>query len=187
MSPLPVLPIVLALARYAPSVVGLLTKDKTASQAAELVSKTAQAVTGTDNDDAALEALKNDPKLVLEYQQSMNAHVASMYEEETKRINMVTETMQLEAANKHAFVRNMRPLFGYTVIYCLFMTFNTVLYTLLRYGPEDAIKVIGSFSKMEWVYVAMFTAIGVYIKKRSDDKNTNRLGLIGAIAKKMSR
>jgi hypothetical protein len=81
----------------------------------------------------------------------------------------------------------MRPLFGYTVIYMIFMTFNTIVYTMLRHGPDDAIKVIKAFSEMEWIYIAALSAIGVYISKRSKDKNPLALGSIGSLLKKIRR
>lgn len=176
-----VLTTLLAIAKFAPAVVGLLTNDKTSTQAAQLVSQTARAITGTSTDEAALEVLKNDPAKVVEYKNAMNEHTATMYELENKRAETVNNTMHLEAANKDRFVRWVRPLFGYTVIYCMFMMFNTVLYTILKHGPEDAIQVIIAFSAMQWMIIAMLSAMGVYISKRSKDKNPGALGVLGSL------
>jgi hypothetical protein len=67
----------------------------------------------------------------------------------------------------------------------IFMTFNTVIYTMLRYGPDDAVKVIKAFSEMEWIYIAALSAIGIYISKRSKDKNPGALGGLGGLIKKL--
>jgi hypothetical protein len=144
-------------------------------------------LTGESTDEAALKALEDKPELMIKYRADMNEHAVEMYAAETERVKVTNDAIHLEHANKHGFVRNMRPLFGYTVIYMVFMTFNTIVYTMLRHGPDDAIKVIKAFSEMEWIYIAALTAIGVYVSKRSKDKNPGAIGMIGRIIGKMRK
>lgn len=67
------LPIALALAQFAPSLIGLLTgSDKAANVAAKVVD-IAQVVTGTAAPEAALTALQADPAKALEFQQAILA------------------------------------------------------------------------------------------------------------------
>lgn len=177
---------ILAIAKFAPAVVGLLTNNKTSTQAAQLVSQTAQAITGTTDDEAALEVLKNDPDKVIEYKNAMNEYAATMYELENKRAETVNNTMHLEAANKSRYVRYMRPTFGYAVILMMMSMFFNITRVIGK-DLDQAIKMIEAYASMEWVFVAMLAAIGVYITKRSKDKNPNALGMLGALAKRIGR
>ena len=64
---MPLLPIALALAQFAPTIAGLLGGAK-AEAVAEKVAGIAQAVTGQHSPDAALKALQADPNLALQFQ-----------------------------------------------------------------------------------------------------------------------
>ena len=118
----------------------------------------------------------------MQYEAQINAHAAAIAQEETKRIQTVNETVQISEANKDPYVRRMRPTFGYAATFCMVTMFLTVVYTLLKVGPEKAIEMIKAYAQMEWIIVAMLAAIGVYIKKRSDDKKPPTAGLLGIIS-----
>lgn len=62
--------IALALAQFVPSILGLFAGPK-AAEVSQKVVDIAQAVTGKGTPDAALEALKADPNLVLQFQKSI--------------------------------------------------------------------------------------------------------------------
>ena len=70
---MPLIPIAMALAQFAPGIIKLLTGSDKAEAVAEQVVGIAQTVTGTDSPDAALAAIKADPNKVLEFQQAMSA------------------------------------------------------------------------------------------------------------------
>ena len=168
---------------FAPAIVGLLTKDDTTAKAVAMVSETAQLLTGTASDDAAFDALEADPVLQAEYRDKLNERAVKIYELETERHKTDNETVRLLVANKDKYVRRMRPTFGYSACFSLNVMFLTIVYTMLRHGPEEAVKMIEAYATMEWVFVALFAAIGVYIKKRSDDKKPliPGAGLLGAL------
>lgn len=182
------LPIIMALAQVVgPTVVGLLAGKK-AGNAAEVISQTARALTGASTDDAALEALEGNPELMIKYKAAMNEHAATMYAEETKRLEMVNETMRVEYENVDPYVRRMRPTFGYAMIFCMVLMFITSTGVMLFSSVDKAIKVIIAYSSMQWIIVAGLAALGVYIKKRSDDKaGGGALGFIGALAKRIGK
>ena len=181
------IPAILALAQLVgPSVVGLLTGSKTAAKAAEVVSQTARALTGASTDDAALEALKADPAKMLEYKAAMNEHAATMYAEETRRLGMVNDTMRVEYANADPYVRRMRPTFGYIIAASFGLLILTVCTTIFI-SIDKAAVVIKALAELEWIIVAALAVIGVYVKKRSDDKaGGGALGLLGALAKRVA-
>lgn len=75
---MPLIPIAMALAQFAPGIIKLLTGSDKAEDVAEQVVGIAQTITGTDNPDAALAAIKADPNKVLEFQQAMSAQQADL-------------------------------------------------------------------------------------------------------------
>lgn len=70
---LPLIPIAMQLAQYAPGIIKLLTGSDKAEDVASAVVGVAQAVTGTSTPEAALQAVQADPEKVLEFQQAMAA------------------------------------------------------------------------------------------------------------------
>ena len=180
------LPIIMALAQaVGPQLVGLLA-GKTAGKATEIISQTARALTGTSTDDAALEVLQNDPAKMIEYKAMMNEHAAIIAVEETKRLEMQNKTMRVEYENADPYVRRMRPTFGYAIIYITALMFTTATGVMIFSSVEKAIQVIIAYSSLQWVLLAAYSALSIYIKKRSDDKaGGGVLGIIGTIAKKI--
>ena len=75
---MPLIPIAMALAQFAPSIIKLLTGSDKAEEVAGKVVEIAQTITGTDNGEAALAAIKADPNKVLEFQQAMSAQQADL-------------------------------------------------------------------------------------------------------------
>jgi len=181
--------IIQGLSALAPSVLGLLKKKSTASSAIEMISATAQAITGESSDDKALEVLKNDPAKLAEYQQSVNKNTLDMYEAETARMDVLNQTIIADNANKDGYVRRMRPTFGYALVFCFVSVFITVTATALIVSVKDAVDLIGAYAKMQWIFVAAFSAIGVYITGRTKEKTSlaGNLGGLGGLARKLFR
>ena len=180
-------PVILALAQLAPSIIGLLTRDKTAAKAAEVVSQTARALTGESSDDAALRVLKDDPAKMMEYQQAMNAHAASMYAEETRRLESINETIRAEVASADPYVRRMRPTFGYCVAFSWVMMMTAIVITIIR-TPQHAATVITAFASMGFIWTVALAVLGVYVYKRSDEKGAPKgIGTLGGLAGLLKR
>lgn len=70
---MPLIPIAMALAQFAPGIIKLLTGSEKAEEVASQVVGIAQTVTGTGTPEEALAAIKADPNKVLEFQQAMSA------------------------------------------------------------------------------------------------------------------
>lgn len=75
---MPLIPIAMALAQFAPSIIKLLTGSDKAEEVAGQVIGIAQTITGTSDGDAALAAIKADPGKVLEFQRAMAAQQADL-------------------------------------------------------------------------------------------------------------
>lgn len=75
---MPLIPIAMALAQFAPGIIRLLTGSDKAEEVAGQVVGIAQTITGTSDGDAALAAIKAHPGKVLEFQQAMAAQQADL-------------------------------------------------------------------------------------------------------------
>jgi hypothetical protein len=82
----------------------------------------------------------------------------------------------------------MRPTFGYAMIFCMVLMFVTATGVMLFSSVEKGVQVIVAYSSMQWIIVAGLTALGIYIKKRSDDKaGGGSLGLIEKLMRKIGK
>jgi hypothetical protein len=162
-------PAILGLAQLAPAIMGLFSKSESANKAAEVVSSVAKAVTGAPTEDAALQALKADPAKLLEYQNAVNAQALSLYQEETKRLEAVNETIRAEAASGDAYVRRWRPTFGY----CVALTWVTLMvacsYVIVT-DPAQAGTVIAAMGSLSAMWGIALAVLGVAVHERSKDK-----------------
>jgi len=165
--PLPA--ILMGLAQLAPAILPLFSKNETAQAAAEAVSSVAQQVTGAGSDDAALEALKADPQLLIEYQQAITARTVSMYQEETKRLEVVNQTMRVESSSSDWYVRRMRPTAGYVVTLAVLELTTAVAWTIFT-SPADAPNVVAAAINMTPILVPALAVVGVYVYRRSTEK-----------------
>jgi len=158
-----------ALAQLAPTVLGLFTKDETATKAAEAVSTVAQAITGKSTNDDALAALKTDPKLLIEYQNAMNAQAISMYQEETKRLESVNATIRAEAASADPFTRRWRPFYGYVVALTWGGQMGAISYLVIA-EPNQVAAIINAMVALSFMWVTALSVLGVAVHERSKDK-----------------
>lgn len=161
--------VLMGLAQLAPSIMGLFTKSETASRAAEVVSAVARTVTGKDSDDGALEALKANPQLLVDYQRAIDAHALALYQEETKRLATVNDTMRAEYASGDAYVRRARPTFIYSMA-ASWTVQMLAISALVVWKPEQAGTVIAALVGLGTMWSVALAVIGVAVHKRSQDK-----------------
>lgn len=97
----------------APTIAKWIGGDK-AEEVANKVAKVAQAITSKPDAQSAVDAIKADPALALEFQKAWLATELSLEREETKRQLAVNETMRAEAQSEHWAQWSWRPFWGYT-------------------------------------------------------------------------
>ena len=164
-----VLPILLALANLAPAILPLFTGDKTANKAAGIVGDIASAVTGASTHGDALQALQNDPALLVEYQRQMSEATISLYQEETKRLEAINETYREEIKSDDPFVRRMRPFAGYVITLSVAALVAAVVKTIWV-SPLAAPAVVGAAINMTPILAPALAVVGVYVYRRSSEK-----------------
>lgn len=198
-----ILPIIAGLISAAPALVGLFETGAaggdggTAAKVARIASDVAQAVTGKRDDGEALKALEADPELLLAYQRQTAQRAISLYQEETKRLQSVNETIRAEAASSDPYVRRMRPTMGYALIFSWTMTMAAVVFVIVT-DPGAASAVIVALADLSIMWSVALSVLGLYVYKRSEDKKPapsagtgagigagTGLGLLGRIAGKV--
>lgn len=120
---MPLIPIAMALAQFAPMIAGWLGGSKAEDVAGKVVC-IAQAVTGQSAPDAALAAIQADPTLSLQFQKAVldqQAQLAQIAADVTKAelaadtadTQAVNQTMQVEAKADHWPTYSWRPFVGF--------------------------------------------------------------------------
>lgn len=109
--PLPLVPLALGLAQYAPKLVGWLAGDK-AEDTAEKVVDIAKAVTGFDDPQQAVQAVKDNPDMQIKFQEQANQFELGLEREYTERMAIVNKTMQEESKSEHWPQWFWRPYWG---------------------------------------------------------------------------
>jgi hypothetical protein len=105
---MPLIPIAMALAQFAPMIAGWLGGSKAQDVASKVVG-IAQTVTGQSAPDAALAAIQADPNLSMQFQKAIldqQAHLADV-------AAAVNQTMQTEAKADHWPTYSWRPFVGF--------------------------------------------------------------------------
>lgn len=120
---MPLIPIAMALAQFAPMIAGWLGGSKAESVAGKVVG-IAQAVTGQSAPDAALAAIQADPNLSMQFQKAVldqQAQLAQTAADVTKAelaadtadTQAVNQTIQVEARADHWPTYSWRPFVGF--------------------------------------------------------------------------
>ena len=123
--PLPLIPLALGLAQYAPKLVGWLAGDK-AEETAEKVVGIAQAITGHQDPQQAFETIKANPDMQIKFQEQANQFELGLEREYTERMAIVNKTMQEEAKSEHWPQWFWRPYWGLVsgtafLVVCIFV------------------------------------------------------------------
>jgi hypothetical protein len=120
---MPLIPIAMALAQFAPMIAGWLGGSKAQDVASKVVG-IAQTVTGQSAPDAALAAIQADPNLSMQFQKAVldqQAHLAEVAADlqkaeiaaDVSNTAVVNQTMQVEAKSDHWPTYSWRPFIGF--------------------------------------------------------------------------
>jgi len=160
--------IALGAASIVPGIVRWLGGDS-AGDAAQKVVDVAQRVTGVAEPAAAVDALKADPAAALRFKELWFEHERALYEQETRRLQEVNQTIRTEAASGDAYVRRMRPTFGYAMAFTWLLQMLAVSYVVV-FRPADAAAVLHGIAETTALWGIGLTVVGVYVYRRSSEK-----------------
>lgn len=165
--------IALGLASIAPKIIGWFAGDK-AEETANKVLDVAKAVTGQDDAAKAVDAIKADPALALQFQQGLMALELSLAQEDTKRQAEVNATMRAEAQSEHWPQWSWRPFWGFAsalaflvvAILCCWLGFDAV--------KTKDMTAIGMIPQLVAAFATLFAIpgaiLGVAAWKRGQEK-----------------
>ncbi|WP_018126134.1 3TM-type holin [Desulfovibrio oxyclinae] len=170
---LPLLPLL----GLVPEVVGMFTDDEDVTKVAETASNVARTLTGAD-DESAVDALKADPSLLVEFQTRMRQFAMQEMREKTQRLQEINRTMRVEYESANTYKTGWRPAVGWVLAFSFLIIVLAVVVPWVWFTFEDpaqvspmlesAARLIGALNNP---IIAMAAVLGVLIKKRSDDKH----------------
>ena len=177
--------IALGLAQVVPTIVGWIAGDD-AEEKAETIVNAAVAVTGAATGRKALDLIKAHPEAALKFQQAMMALERDFFMEETKRLEAVNKTIRAEVMSKDAYVRRMRPTFGYILAGTWALTMIAVAYTIFA-TPHYAGEIIGHIGELSTMWTVGLAVLGIYVWGRSSEKGAfmGPGGVFSAIAERI--
>jgi hypothetical protein len=128
-------------------------------------------VTITDEATAqqAATALQADPAKLADYQRAVNEQAVAVMAEETKRLQIVNETMRAEASSGDPFVRRMRPSWGYAMAFTWFAQMMAASYTIVT-QPQRAADVLNGIASTTALWGLGLAVLGVYVNGRTQEK-----------------
>ena len=204
--PLPLIPLALNLAQFAPKLVGWLTASEKAEKVSEQVLDVAKVITGIEDPVAAVQAIKASPELQLKFQEQANSLELALVREETTRLAMIykdqeggREIIKAAIMSDDPKVRNARPEMMVLLGKCsIAYAFYAPLAVVAAGQAGLSAATIGDFMSMvKWLggflFSAFMTSFTGYTVARSTDKkimagNTpgKALQMIANLGKKIS-
>lgn len=136
---------------------------------------------GTENDPEKIqEAINNNPEALNKIREMETRNQVELEKLATKteiaRIEQQAETHRKAIESNDPYVRRVRPTFGYVVAASILAESAALTYAVL-WDPsamELAVTYVEAIAMPQSLAIAAF---GVYVKKRSDDKEVERTGL----------
>lgn len=169
---MPLIPIAMALAQFAPMIAGWLGGSK-AENVAQKVVGVAQAVTGQSAPDAALAAIQSDPNLAMQFQKAVldqQVELAKLAQEgaiaqinaDVTNTQTINSTMQVEAKADHWPTYSWRPFVGF----CFAIAWiGDYLALPILHGYNAAI-VVPTIPPEAWMAVGAVLGVASYFRGR---------------------
>ena len=181
--PLPLIPLALSLAQFAPKLVGWLTASEKAEKVSEQVLDVAKVITGIGDPIAAVQAIKASPELQLKFQEQANSLELGLAREETARLAMVykdqeggREIVKTAIMSDDPEIRKARPRMMVLLGKCsITYAFYAPLAVIAAGHAGLSAATIGDFMSMiRWLggflFSAFMTSFTGYTVARSADK-----------------
>ena len=151
---IPLIPLAMGLAEFAPKILGWLAGEK-AEETAERVVDIAKNVTGLEDPQQAVEAIKTNTEFQIKFQEMANEYSLGLEREYTRRMAIVNQTMQAESKSEHWPQWFWRPFWGMisAVAFLVVCVFVCILgYRAIVEKDQNAIgmipMVIGAFATL---------------------------------------
>jgi hypothetical protein len=188
--------IALGLASVIPSIVKWVSGSDKAAAVAQSVVGMAQQIAGKTDPQDAVKAVLADPALALQLQAQYYAFEVSIYQEETRRLETVNQTIRAEIASGDPFVRRARSSF----LWAMSLTWTTegaTIMGLMAYvaiaKPADGVLLIEALTALlgqmstHWLYAMAVSGVAVWARTADKQTAAQAPGLLGQIAQAFGR
>jgi hypothetical protein len=106
----------------------------------------------------------------------MNRHVEKLEQmdadERAKIISEVNQSLRAEAQSNDAYVRRMRPTFGYLIALTWAAQMLALAYVIVFETPQASL-VLQAMESLGTIWAVGLSVLGIYVYKRSEDKKIN--------------
>jgi hypothetical protein len=178
----------LKIGQLVPAVMRWFGKDQAAAMTEQAVN-VAKSITGKDDAQQALDAIKASPEQLVEYQRVMNDVVIAQMEADTRALEATNATMRAEYASNDPYVRRARPTFLYMMAITWAVQALGLFYAVV-FKPDMAASIINAAAALTGMWTVALTVVGVAVKSRSDDKaralGADAPSLTGALASSLA-
>ncbi len=181
--------ILYALGQFIPGLLHWAGKDN-AADVAQKAMDVAQTITGKDQLEDQLAALKGNPELLVQYQKTMNDTLVAQLQAETQQLEAINATMRAEYASSDSYTRRWRPTMGYALTF-VWTTQMTALTWVIIWRTEQAVAILTAMAGLTFMWAFALSLLGVAVVKRSEDKQVaagfSPVGILGSVAKAIIR
>lgn len=188
MDPITLIALARTAAEFVPGVARWLGGDRAGEVAGQVV-EAAKYVTGLDEPQQAMEAIRENAALQAQLQQALAPVLIAEYEAETRRLEAVNATMRAEATSGDKYVSRWRPTLGYVVTATWGIQMGALSWLIFT-DPDKAVQVIAAMVSLSSVWMVALGVLGVGVSARSRDKQVAAgqeppPSLLGALAQRL--
>ena len=84
-------------------------------------------------------------------------------------IEEVNKSLRTEIASKDAYIRRMRPTFGYIMAVTWAAQMLSIAYIVI-FDTQRAEYILNAMSSLSAIWAVRLSVLGIYVYRRSDDK-----------------
>lgn len=114
------------------------------------------------------------PDQQIEFNRHIERLIELLIQEKGSNLSEINKSLRKEVVSKDAYVRRMRPTFGYLIAISWTVQMFSLSYILV-YETEKAHLIINAMESLGTIWAVALSVLGVYVYKRSEDKKYNSL------------
>ena len=145
-----------------------------------LISAVSRALGGIDNPIAitASESLSKveqaiaNGTITIEQTKEANRHIEQLAQIDGEALKAINESLRAEIASSDAYVRRMRPTFGYLMAFTWTLQMSAIAYIMV-FETAQASVVVRAVESLSSIWAVALSVLGIYVYKRSEDKKLN--------------
>jgi hypothetical protein len=119
--------------------------------------------------EAAIAAGKISREEVAEANRHAEEMAKLQMESDTSNLSAINETMRAETASSDAYVRRMRPTFGYFMAVTWAAQMLGLAYIIV-FETEKSVYVLNAMGSLSMIWAVGLSVLGIYVYKRSEEK-----------------